>query len=792
MGGLTAPTGITDHTITVAAPANTPGTYHVDVVVNGVDSIVNGPNDQFTYTVPAPPPGSPPSISSTSPAGWSPGKTVTINGSNFSGNLQVYFGNPNCSGETAVVAAAKKDAVNPTVITAEAPQLAAGTYHLAVHNENGTSACDTHTYVYSPPTITAVSPNTGPSAGGDTVQISGGIGGGTFDDDARAGANKFNGFVNFGTNRACGPCDVATVSGNRVIVTKDPAHAAGPVAVQATNSEGGSNSDQTFSYFALPPTVTGVAPATGPSAGGNQVVITGTNLTAADAVHFGATSVPSSDFTVNSNTQVTAKAPAGSPGAVDVTVTTAGGTTAANRTGCPNSPCTMYTYVAPPVITGIAPSGGPSSGGNSVTITGTGFQNADRVVFGGTVVNPCNPAATPCAAGFSTNPGGTSIQLLAPPHDPGAQNVTVRTPTGGTSAPASYSYVREGTHQAVATNTDGRLETFALGVDHVLYHNWQGTPSGTFGGWYAFTPSPTLVSDPAVGRNSDGRLETFVVANTGDLYHLWQTSPSGGWSPLVSLGQPTTGPIQGVPSVATNADGRLEVFARGSDGALWHAWQTAPSGGWGSWYSLGVTGGGPLFSGLAAGRNGDGRLEVLGVDGSGGLYHVWQSAPSGGWGAWYKLASASAFGTPSITTNADGRLEVVYQDLASAAIFHIWQTAPSGGWGPGYSLGGQLSSDPTIARNGDGRLEVFGINLAGDAVHVWQTSPGGGWTGVASLAQGGVHLAGDPRPATNADGSLEVMALDATSGSMREDRQVSPGGGWTVWFDMGGSFLPYS
>ena len=31
----------------------------------------------------------------------------------------------------------------------------------------------------------------------------------------------------------------------------------------------------------------------------------------------------------------------------------------------------------------------------------------------------------------------------------------------------------------------------------------------------------------------------------------------------------------------------MHVCARGSDGAVWHRWQTAPSNGWSDWYSLG-------------------------------------------------------------------------------------------------------------------------------------------------------------------------------------------------------------
>ena len=63
----------------------------------------------------------------------------------------------------------------------------------------------------------------------------------------------------------------------------------------------------------------------GPIGGGTTVVITGTGLSAASAVDFGATAATS--YTVNSSTLVTATAPAGT-GTVDITVTTIGGTSA--------------------------------------------------------------------------------------------------------------------------------------------------------------------------------------------------------------------------------------------------------------------------------------------------------------------------------------------------------------------------------------------------------------------------------------------------------------------------------
>ncbi|MEA2905552.1 MAG: hypothetical protein QOI12_2939 [Alphaproteobacteria bacterium] len=76
------------------------------------------------------------------------------------------------------------------------------------------------------------------------------------------------------------------------------------------------------------PTVASVSPASGPTAGGTSVTITGTKFIGATAVKFGTTAATS--FTVNSSALITATAPAGSAGVVDVKVTSAGGTSAAS------------------------------------------------------------------------------------------------------------------------------------------------------------------------------------------------------------------------------------------------------------------------------------------------------------------------------------------------------------------------------------------------------------------------------------------------------------------------------
>lgn len=66
------------------------------------------------------------------------------------------------------------------------------------------------------------------------------------------------------------------------------------------------------------PGIASLSPSSGPIAGGTPVTIAGHDFTGTTAVSFG--SVPAAGFTVDSDTQITAVAPPGSPGAVDVGV----------------------------------------------------------------------------------------------------------------------------------------------------------------------------------------------------------------------------------------------------------------------------------------------------------------------------------------------------------------------------------------------------------------------------------------------------------------------------------------
>ena len=183
------------------------------------------------------------------------------------------------------------------------------------------------------------------------------------------------------------------------------------------------------------PTVTNVNPTSGTTAGGTSVTITGTNLSGATSVHFGATA-----GTINTNTAttITATSPAGAAATVDITVTTGGGTSA-------TSSADHFTYIGPPppvpTVTNVNPTSGTTAGGTSVTITGTNLSGATSVHFGATAGTINTNTATTITA---TSPAGAAATV----------DITVTT-GGGTSATSSadhFTYTAPaGTITAVGT-----------------------------------------------------------------------------------------------------------------------------------------------------------------------------------------------------------------------------------------------------------------------------------------------------------------------------------------------------
>jgi hypothetical protein len=212
-----------------------------------------------------------------------------------------------------------------------------------------------------PPTVTAISPSSGPTAGGTSVTITGTT-------LTSASAVKIGGAA----------CTALSANTATSITCTTPAGTAGAASVLVTTSLG-TNAANTLYTYIPPPTITAISPASGPTAGRSAVTITGTNLTGASAVTIGGAACTAlRPKPPDTDTSMTCMTPTGGAGPASVRVTTPNGTNAAN---------TLYTFVAAPTVTAISPIKGPTVGGTSVTITGTRFTGATGVTIGSAGIN---------------------------------------------------------------------------------------------------------------------------------------------------------------------------------------------------------------------------------------------------------------------------------------------------------------------------------------------------------------------------------------------------------------------
>ncbi|AUH42789.1 IPT/TIG domain-containing protein [Streptomyces sp. CMB-StM0423] len=166
-------------------------------------------------------------------------------------------------------------------------------------------------------------------------------------------------------------------------------------------------------------------PNQGPTSGGNQVVITGTNFARATGVKFGS---KSATFTIDSATQITAVAPSNNA-AVQVVVTAPGG----------GSSPGWYYYIPPPSKSGLSSTVGPLNG-IPVTLTGASLQTATSMSFG---ANTAVPTAV----------NDTTLNVQVPPvTTPQTVPVSVTT-MGGTTNGLTFTYVGAPTVTSMSPTT---------------------------------------------------------------------------------------------------------------------------------------------------------------------------------------------------------------------------------------------------------------------------------------------------------------------------------------------------
>jgi hypothetical protein len=501
-------------------PPGVGGTVHITVVTANGDT-PNSPADLFTYSAA-------PFVYFVDPGmgGVNGGGSVTISGQNLNGATSVKFGNTPATSFTVI---------SNTLLTAIVPPGALGTVDVTVLNAHGTSSASFGSqFTYQgAPTVTSVSPTSGPTVGQVSVTITG---------------TNFNGVtaVKFGnvTLQSFFQFD------DTHIEAVSPPGATGAVDVTVVTPAGTSavSANSQFTYLPLA-SISSSTPTAGLAAGGTTVVITGINFANATSVKFGETNAAS--FVVDSPTQITAVTP---PGIVDtsaeIIITTPIGVSVNGS---------FFNYSAPPTVTNVSPNNGTNAGGTFVTITGTHLDIVTSVKFG-----------TQNAPQFFLG-DSTSLVAVSPAGALGSVDITVTSPLGTSviSAADQFTYLPIPAVLTISPNVGavgGGTQVTITGV------NLANPTSVKFGDWPAasiVSSSPTqivVISPPGV---------------SGSIVYIEVATAQGN---SVSTGSELFS-YQGIPAVTSvspttiGGSGGQSVFISGSNfsGATAVMFGTAPA-----------------------------------------------------------------------------------------------------------------------------------------------------------------------------------------------------------------------
>ncbi|GAA1296260.1 PIG-L family deacetylase [Saccharothrix xinjiangensis] len=225
----------------------------------------------------------------------------------------------------------------------------------------------------------------------------------------------------------------------------------------------------------------------------------------------------------------------------------------------------------------------------------------------------------------------------------------------------------------VGLNEDGRPQVFAAQGNRLV--TWWRKASGQWSGPLAYEVPGPLAPGVSVAANADGRLQVFARRlDDHEIVTLWQVKPNGAFTGWVGLGNPNEGTDLaaqvGAPVARLTPDGLIRVFVKNGGGGLSVLAQSEPDGGFDdAWQDASGSG---LQDGLAVGLDGSGGADVFGYAVQGGVGRVrhWSAPPPdedgrlGPFAPRPDLVSFEPAGPPSAATTCDGRQDVLYR-LAS-------------------------------------------------------------------------------------------------------------------------------
>tara|TARA_R110002020_G_scaffold40118_2_gene118665 strand:+ start:10384 stop:11661 length:1278 start_codon:yes stop_codon:yes gene_type:complete len=259
---------------------------------------------------------------------------------------------------------------------------------------------------------------------------------------------------------------------------------------------------------------------------------------------------------------------------------------------------------------------------------------------------------------------------------------------------------------------------------------------------------------------------------------LWtaQTEPNGPWSGTWDVINKTS---YIVLATGSTTDGRVALAAqtKSSPLAVHYIDEAAQGAGgeerWNEPISLGMPEGLAGFVQLEMVRDADGRIEIFGVDDSGGnVWWIYQNPP--------KIVDKTEQVTPPGST--------------TPITVHVQEAEPPDTpWSAWIALPGQTVSRLTVSNDATGRITLIGTGQNPKAVEVYVISQSKGtslatadWSGWTRIDNANSGTAGSrPTAVLDNEGAINIFMVGSQADVVQIRQQLSGGPGWSEWYRPG-------
>ncbi len=277
------------------------------------------------------------------------------------------------------------------------------------------------------------------------------------------------------------------------------------------------------------------------------------------------------------------------------------------------------------------------------------------------------------------------------------------------------------------------LDLFATGTDGAVWSTWWEGASG-WQPWFLIHPEIKMqpgATVTALWRSNETHLDLFVTGTDGAVWSTWWEGAPG-WQPWFLIHPEIKMQVGAtVTALWRSNDAHLDLFVTGTDGAVWSTWWEGTPG-WQSWFlihpEIKMQPGATLS---ALWRSDDTHLDLFATGTDGAVWSTWwEGAP--GWQPWFLIHPEIKMQVGA-TVTALWRSNQTHLDLfvtgTDGAVWSTWWEGPTG-WQPWFLIHPEIKMQPgatvtALWRSNDAHLDLFVTGTDGAVWSTWWEGPTG-------------------------------------------------------------------